>query len=605
MAPPFPKLGDLGPSVGWPLSLAVGLLVANAMGLLLQRMEGHSGGRRNLENEGMGCWCWSWLSCCAPRQREWRYEDFPNPFLRLQGKLIVSCQADEGDAFYGAMDRYAKAALAGGAVGIRANGPADIQAIRRAVDLPIIGIHKALHSDQKLLITPTFEAAKALVESGADMVALDCTKRGQNYGAFERLRRTQTELRVPVLADIATVEEAIDAVNAGADVVLSTMRGYTDDTSQVVRFDPRFIEALVRAVDVPVIAEGRVDTPDLARQAIQAGAFSVVVGTVISRPHSVVRAFSNQVEAAFAARNNEQWILGIDLGGTNTKVGLVSNRGELLWDQTIPTPARSGRASLLKHLEEAASRGLDRARRSGHEATAIGIGTAGWVDPSTGSVVYATENLPGWTGTRIAETISDATGIKVFVENDANALAIGEKLFGVAREFDDFVCITLGTGVGGGCFIGGRLNHGAHCFANAFGHMCIEPGGRSCSCGKKGCLEAYTNAQALLDYGENRYQSVQQLIVAANAAEEIATHAVDLFAARLAEGCALLVQLLDPEALILSGGVAHENSRLISALERHLAILVPVWEQRELKLLNSSIGYHAGVLGAAALALRV
>jgi N-acetylmannosamine-6-phosphate 2-epimerase / N-acetylmannosamine kinase len=531
--------------------------------------------------------------------------NIPESCLTLRGKLIVSCQADEGDAFYGAMDRYAKAALAGGAAGIRANGPADIRAIRRIVDLPIIGIQKALHSDNKILITPTFEAAKLLVENGADMVALDCTKRGQNSGAFERLRRIQTELRVPVLADIATVEEAIDSVNAGADVVLSTMRGYTDDTSHVVRFDPRFIEALVHAVNVPVIAEGRVDTPDLARQAIQAGAFSVVVGTVISRPHSVVRAFSTQVEAAFAAREQEQWILGIDLGGTNTKLGLVSNRGQLLWDETSPTPARSGRAGLLKHLEAAALRGLNRARESGRQATAIGIGTAGWVDPSTGSVVYATENLPGWTGARVAETIGEATGTKVFVENDANALAVGEKFFGVARDFSDFVCITLGTGVGGGCFIGGRLNHGAHCFANAFGHMCIEPGGRDCSCGKKGCLEAYTNAQALLEYGGKRYESVQRLIAAANAADEIATHAVDLFAARLAQGCSLLVQLLDPDALIFSGGVAHGNSRLIPALERHLAILVPVWEQRNLKLLNSSIGYHAGVLGAAALALTV
>ena len=141
------------------------------------------------------------------------------------------------------------------------------------------------------------------------------------------------------------------------------------------------------------------------------------------------------------------------------------------------TPARSGRSGLLKHLEEAALRGLARARESGLEPASIGIATAGWVDPRTGEVVYATENLPGWTGTRIAETIRQATGKPVFVENDANALAVGEKLFGAARDFADFVCITLGTGVGGGCFMGGRLNHGAHFFANAFGHICIDPTG--------------------------------------------------------------------------------------------------------------------------------
>ena len=519
--------------------------------------------------------------------------------LQLQGKLIVSCQADEGDAFYGLMDRFAQAAVAGGAAGIRANGPRDVRAIRSAVALPMIGIQKALHTDGKILITPSFESAQALVEAGADMIALDCTRRGQQSGALERLQRVK-ELHVPVLADIATIEEAQQAAEAGADAVLSTMRGYTDDTADVLRFDPRFIEHLVRAVQIPVIAEGRVDTPSLARAAIRAGAFSVVVGTVITRPHSVVRTFADVVESEFAARNSQRWILGIDLGGTNTKFGLVSNRGELLWDETVPTPAQSGRDGLLKHLETAALKGLARA---GREVAAIGIGTAGWVNPGTGNVVYATENLPGWTGTRIAETIQQATGKPVFVENDANALAIGEKRFGVAQHFEDFVCITLGTGVGGGCFVGGRLNHGAHFFANAFGHICIQPNGRPCSCGQKGCLEAYTNSTALLDYAENFYDNAVSLIEAANAGEPRAADAVRSFATRLAAGCALLIQLLDPEALILAGGLAQNNALLIPSLERELSVLVPVWEQRQLKILNSSIGYHAGVLGAAALAL--
>jgi glucokinase-like ROK family protein len=520
---------------------------------------------------------------------------------QLAGKLIVSCQADPTDAFYGFMDRFAQAALAGGAGGIRANGVHDVRAIRSAVNLPIIGIQKVLHQDGTILITPSFESARALVEAGAGMIALDCTKRGQQYGALERLARIKAELHVPVLADIATLEEAQAAAQAGADLVLSTMRGYTADSAEALRFDPRFIEDLVRAVSIPVIAEGRIDRPELARQAIEAGAFAVVVGSAITRPHMVTRLFADAVEAAFVSRKT--WILGIDLGGTNTKTGLVSNRGELLWDDTIPTPAHAGRAGLLKHLEEVASAGLIRARQSGHEAQAIGIATAGWVNPQTGRVVYATENLPGWTGTPIAETIEKATGKPVFVENDANALAVGEKLFGTARHFDDFVCITLGTGVGGGCFIGGRLNHGAHFFANALGHMCIEPGGKPCSCGQNGCLEAYTNVAAMLDYAANRYANAVDVLAAANAGEPTAIAAIHQFASRLAAGCSLMVQLLDPEALILAGGLAQNNPLLISSLERELSQRVPVWDQRNLKILTSSIGYHAGVLGAAAIVL--
>jgi predicted NBD/HSP70 family sugar kinase/putative N-acetylmannosamine-6-phosphate epimerase len=516
--------------------------------------------------------------------------------MTIQGGLIVSCQADPTDAFYGLMDRFARAAFAGGAKGIRANGPDDIRAIRSAVELPIIGIQKSIHSDGKILITPSFESAQALALAGATAIALDCTRRGQESGAFDRLRRIKTELKLPVMADIATVEEAIAAFEAGADFVLSTMRGYTADTSHVTHFDPRFIEQLVRAVGVPVIAEGRVDTPDFARQAMEAGAFAVVVGSTITRPHLVTRLFAD------AVKRKQQFILGIDLGGTNTKYGLVTTSGEMIWHDTAATPAQSGRKGLLDHLERIAHAGVARAAEAKQPVTSIGIATAGWVDPGTGRVVYATENLPGWTGTRIAETISAATSLPVFVENDANALAIGEKRFGAARDFDNFVCITLGTGVGGGCYVGGRLNHGGHFFANAFGHMTIQPGGRACSCGQTGCLEAYTNSAALLDYANGAYANTQLLIKAAEEGEPVATAALAEYSSYLAAGCALLIQLLDPEALIFAGGLAQNNSMLLTLLEEDLAGKVPVWQERKLKLLTSQLGYHAGVFGAAALA---
>jgi len=160
------------------------------------------------------------------------------------------------------------------------------------------------------------------------------------------------------------------------------------------------------------------------------------------------------------------------------------------------------------------------------------------------------------------------------------ALAIGEKQFGAGRDFDDFVCITLGTGVGGGCFIGGRLNRGAHFFANALGHIGIEPNGRPCTCGQAGCLEAYTSAAALLGYAEERYASAESLIAAANAGESTATAAVKAVAHHLAIGCGILLQLLDPQALILAGGLVQNNPLLISALEAELPNRVPAWEQR-------------------------
>jgi len=154
----------------------------------------------------------------------------PTEIVRcIRGRLIVSCQAGEGDVFRDSklMSLFAAAAVAGGAAGIRANGPADIRAIRKITDVPIIGIDKTLLPDGLLLITASFESARALVEAGADMVALDCTERGQRAGALGRVREIHAKLRVPVLADVASVEQAVTAVEAGADFVLSTLRGYT------------------------------------------------------------------------------------------------------------------------------------------------------------------------------------------------------------------------------------------------------------------------------------------------------------------------------------------------------------------------------------------
>lgn len=523
----------------------------------------------------------------------------------LRGKLLVSCQAAEGSPLRhsSTMARFARAAVEGGAAGIRANGLDDVRAIRRAVSVPIIGIWKALQDDGEILITPSFETAWQLVETGADLVALDCTARGERYGALERLRRIKEELGVPVLADIATVDEAVRAAEAGADAVLSTLRGYTRETSHVKTFEPAFIADLVRAVGVPVIAEGRLQTPEELCAALDAGAFAIIVGTAITRPEMITRTFVTALESWRHLHDPERVFVGIDLGGTNTKYGLVTRQGELLFHSTTPTPWKDGRDELLSHLQQTASACLEEARRQALRPEAIGLATAGWVDPRSGQVVYATENLPGWTGANPGACLHEAFGLPVAVENDANALAVAEKHFGAARGVSDFVCLTLGTGVGGGCYVGGRLNRGPHFFANALGHIPIEPEGRPCTCGLAGCLEAYTNALALVRYATSgNYASAEQVIAAANAGNFIARQAIHTYAKYLAIGCAAIVSLLDPELLVLAGGLAQNNPLLLSVLTDELAKRVTVWQQRKLRVAFSSLGYSAGVLGAAAVA---
>jgi glucokinase-like ROK family protein len=523
----------------------------------------------------------------------------------LEGRLIVSCQAFEGDPFRdsGSMARFARAAELAGAAGIRVNGVEDTRAIRKAVKLPLIGIEKATMPDGAILITPSYEAAKALVEAGAGLIALDCSARGQAYGAFERLRRIRDELRVPVLADIATEDEAEAAQAAGADAVLSTMRGYTAETAGVTRFDPGFVERLVARLRVPVIAEGRIESPADARAAIAAGAYGVVVGSSITRPLDIARRFTAAVEGEFRARRGGGCVAAIDMGGTNTKFGLVSSAGEMLWPATEPTPAASGSRGLLEHLRRAAGRIIEQARALGVEVSALGIATAGWVDTSRGVVVYATDTLPGWTGTAVTGPLREALQIPVYIENDANALALAEQRFGAGRGLSDFVVITLGTGVGGGCVAGGRLRRGAHFVGNAIGHLSIDPAGPVCICGQRGCLETYASAAAMLGYAGNAYANAESLVAAANAGETKAQGAVGEAARHLARACAIVANLLDPQAIILSGGPAQNNALLARKMEADLKELVPAWELRRLQVSCSTLGYHGGVLGAAALAM--
>jgi putative N-acetylmannosamine-6-phosphate epimerase len=222
-----------------------------------------------------------------------------------------------------------------------------VHAIRDAVGLPVIGIAKRVWSDGRILITGQFEDAQELAAAGATMVALDVTARGQRSGALERLQRIRRELGVAVLADIATVEEGIAAARAGADAVLTTMRGYTDETAHLSRFDAEFVGALSRAVSVPVIAEGRIATPAEAEAAMRFGAWAVIVGTAITRPAAITRGF---VEAVRRGTSGPGDILGIDLGGTQTKFGVVDAGGNLRGQGHVPTPAGEGAEALMAWL---------------------------------------------------------------------------------------------------------------------------------------------------------------------------------------------------------------------------------------------------------------
>lgn len=214
--------------------------------------------------------------------------------------LVVSCQALADEPLHGAnwMAAMAVAAAAGGASGIRANGPADIQAIRLAVRLPVIGLHKQRFPDSDIYITPTLATARSVAAAGAQVVALDATGRRRPGG--ESLSATiaalKEEFGVLVLADVATVAEGVAAVTSGADAVATTLAGYTEETSHLTGPHFALLQALVQSVPVPVLAEGGIWTPEEAALAVAAGAYAVVVGSAITRPQVITSRFRAAID---------------------------------------------------------------------------------------------------------------------------------------------------------------------------------------------------------------------------------------------------------------------------------------------------------------------
>jgi N-acylglucosamine-6-phosphate 2-epimerase len=221
--------------------------------------------------------------------------DRSEPLQALRGQLIVSCQAAPGDPLdhIDTITRIAASVLRGGAGGLRAEGIERILAFRAMTDLPILGITKTYDPNGDVYITRNFESARAISAAGADIIALDCTRRrlieAEPWTGL--IRRIQVELGRPVCADIATLEDAIAAEAAGADVVATTLCGYTAETAGIRSVCWPLIENLVARLKIPVFVEGHISQPHEVRRALNMGAYSVVVGSAITRPETITARF--------------------------------------------------------------------------------------------------------------------------------------------------------------------------------------------------------------------------------------------------------------------------------------------------------------------------
>ncbi|MCU0639154.1 MAG: ROK family protein [Candidatus Krumholzibacteria bacterium] len=304
-------------------------------------------------------------------------------------------------------------------------------------------------------------------------------------------------------------------------------------------------------------------------------------------------------------------ILGVDIGGTNVKLGIVTEKGGIIEHGLLPTPAGGPEAAAAKVAEWYGGR-----RKHHGDARAAGIACAGLIDGVRG-FLYTSPNLPGWDNAPLGEIFGRRLGIPVAVDNDVNCAVWGEYVMGAGRGTRHFVAVTLGTGVGGGIVIDGRLYHGAQGLAGEIGHHVIIEGGPPCSCGGRGCLEALIGSASIaaravetaartpgsrLALGAGL--TVREIHEAALLGDAAAVETLAETGRLLGIGLANVVHILNPEAIAVGGGVAGAGDFILEparkSMKEHLIgdILSAV------RIVPAELGNMASFLGASMLALE-
>lgn len=306
---------------------------------------------------------------------------------------------------------------------------------------------------------------------------------------------------------------------------------------------------------------------------------------------------------------NRQYTLGIDIGGTTIKYGICSSAGKLIGQGAIPTPATAPKQEILKKLSGLVSENLILARKKNITIAAIGIGTPGSVNINRGYLMGGTPNFKHWRNVSISKFLTDRFDIPVFVDNDANLMAYGEFIYGAGKKKKDVICLTLGTGIGGGVIINGEIYRGSFFAGAELGHMTINHAGKPCNCGGQGCLERYASATAVIeDYNRenplNPVQGTKQIFRLADQGDSLARAVIDRFVSYLAAGLASITNIFNPEMIIIGGGVSEAGKPLIDRVYKACQKRAMPVSIKNVEIVGAILGNRAGILGAGAFALK-
>ncbi|OIO38585.1 MAG: hypothetical protein AUJ72_02365 [Candidatus Omnitrophica bacterium CG1_02_46_14] len=309
--------------------------------------------------------------------------------------------------------------------------------------------------------------------------------------------------------------------------------------------------------------------------------------------------------------------IGIDIGGTNVKLGLVSPQGRILERMVFFTASVHGREAMLDLLV-CHIRDLTQIAKKKHaKIMGLGIGAPGPIDVERG-FVYFFPNISGWKNTRLKSMLEKRLKLKVSIDNDANVMALAEVRFGAGKGFRNVIALTLGTGIGGGLVIDGKLFHGSVYSAAEIGHIVINENGILCGCGSHGCVETYvgndylikevkrrlmTGRKSLLNSWIQEGKKLTPLLVR-QAAERKDTFSIEVWkktGEHLGTALAGLVNTLNPELIILGGGVAQKNRFLFKSTAETIKKKAFPIAARSVRVVPATLGVDAGLIGAAAL----
>ena len=312
-----------------------------------------------------------------------------------------------------------------------------------------------------------------------------------------------------------------------------------------------------------------------------------------------------------------RWVVGVDLGGTAIKAAIVSEKGEKEEVTEIPTQAHLGRDYVLEErLLPLIKDLINRGRGKGMQIEGVGVAVASPLDPWDG-VIYHPPNLPGWGVFPILSYLKKRLSLPVCIDNDANLFALGEWMWGAGKGETPLLCLTLGTGVGGGIiYQGGTIWHGAHGAGGELGHITIDMEGPLCNCGSRGCLEALASASALERWVREAQEKgrstllptgakAKEIAQAARQGDPVALEAFQWVGRNLGVGMAALANAFDPRVIVLGGGLSKAGMLLLSpAMSEFRRRALPL-QREKVKVHLASLESMGGVLGAALLALGI